>query len=100
MATRTTLNVSLTPQLEGFINGQIASGRYQSASEVIREGLRLLEEKEVMRQTVLSEVRQQIAVGLAAADLGDLHDGEAFFEELDREDQDFHGTRDAAAATP
>ena len=43
MATRTTLNVSLTPDLSRFVEGRIRSGRYQSASEVVREALRLLE---------------------------------------------------------
>ena len=37
------LNVSLTPHLEQFIAASVASGRYQTASEVVRAGLRLLE---------------------------------------------------------
>jgi antitoxin ParD1/3/4 len=41
MANRVTLNISLTPELEQFINARVDSGRYQSASEVVREGLRL-----------------------------------------------------------
>lgn len=40
------LNVSLTPELSGFIAGRVASGHYQSASEVVRAGLRLLEGEE------------------------------------------------------
>ena len=40
------LNVSLTPHLEQFITASVASGRYQSASEVVRAGLRLLERLE------------------------------------------------------
>ena len=43
MAKRITLNISLTPELDRFINARVASGRYQSASEVVREGLRLLD---------------------------------------------------------
>lgn len=43
---RTSLNVSLTPELEQFILGRVASGRYQTASEVVRAGLRLLEQSE------------------------------------------------------
>jgi antitoxin ParD1/3/4 len=43
---RTSLNVSLTPALEQFIAEQVASGRYQTASEVVRAGLRLLERTE------------------------------------------------------
>jgi len=46
MATRTTLNVSLPPELGEFIQRRIDSGRYASASEVVRAALRLLEECE------------------------------------------------------
>jgi antitoxin ParD1/3/4 len=46
MATRTTLNVSLPVELGHFIAAKIASGRYASASEVVRAGLRLLEASE------------------------------------------------------
>jgi antitoxin ParD1/3/4 len=43
---RKTRNVSLTPQLEAFVAGKVASGRYRSASEVVRAALRLLENEE------------------------------------------------------
>ena len=46
MSLKPSLNVSLTPFLERFIAEQLASGRYQSASEVVRAGLRLLEKAE------------------------------------------------------
>jgi antitoxin ParD1/3/4 len=51
MATRTTLNVSLPVELGNFIAAKIASGRYASASEVVRAGLRLLEASEVVSFT-------------------------------------------------
>jgi antitoxin ParD1/3/4 len=43
---RTSLNVSLTPELSAFIAAQLSSGRYQSASEVVRAALRLFQEAE------------------------------------------------------
>ena len=50
MLLRKTRNVSLTPEMEAFIDGRVASGRYRSASEVVRAALRLLEEDERKRQ--------------------------------------------------
>ncbi|HEY8383261.1 MAG TPA: type II toxin-antitoxin system ParD family antitoxin, partial [Microvirga sp.] len=46
MILRKTRNVSLTPELEEFIDNTVASGRYRSASEVVRAALRLLYERE------------------------------------------------------
>ena len=46
MPVRVSKNVSLTPELEAFVDGQVASGRYQTASEVVRAGLRLLQAQE------------------------------------------------------
>ncbi|MCP3959872.1 MAG: type II toxin-antitoxin system ParD family antitoxin [bacterium] len=83
MAGRTTLNVSLTPKLSDFVAATVASGRYLSASEVVREGLRLLEEREVMRQTGLEEARQKIAAGLASLDRGEGIPGEQVFAEIE-----------------
>jgi len=82
MATRTTLNISLTPHLQEFVDQRVASGRYQSASEVIREGLRLLEERDLRRQAARRELQTKIDEGLAAADRGDLHDFDEVFDEL------------------
>ena len=82
MASRVTLNVSLTPELEKFVESKVASGRYQSASEVVREGLRLLEDRELSRRAALEEVRRQIAVGLDQAERGELFDGEEVFREV------------------
>jgi len=49
MPERQTMNVSLPPAQEQFVRDQVASGRYQTASEVIRDGLRLLEREEWKR---------------------------------------------------
>jgi antitoxin ParD1/3/4 len=48
---------------EGFIRKQIESGRYSSASEVIRDALRMMEEREEMRETQIKHLRQQIQEG-------------------------------------
>jgi antitoxin ParD1/3/4 len=50
MILRRTRNVSLTPEMEAFIDGRVASGRYRSASEVVRAALRLMQEDERERQ--------------------------------------------------
>lgn len=48
---------------ERFIKQQIESGRYSSASEVVREALRLLEERQELRETKIQALRQQIQEG-------------------------------------
>ncbi|MBI1829271.1 MAG: type II toxin-antitoxin system ParD family antitoxin [Thaumarchaeota archaeon] len=58
------MNVSLTPQLELFVKKKLDSGLYYSASEVIRDGLRLLEEKDQMREMKLAELRKEIQLGI------------------------------------
>lgn len=60
------MNISLTPELEKFVKGKVESGRYHSASEVIREGLRLLEEQEQLREVKLIALREEIQKGLAS----------------------------------
>ena len=82
MPGRTSLNVSLTPELEQFIASRVASGRYQTASEVVREGLRLLEEREQARETALQELRAKLRRGIEQPDRGELFDGEAVFAEI------------------
>lgn len=59
-----TLNVSLTPHLEEFIHQTVSSGRFQSASELIRTALRLLEEREQERLARLEWLRGEIQKGL------------------------------------
>jgi antitoxin ParD1/3/4 len=64
------MNVSLTPELEQLVAKKVESGRYTSASEVIREALRLLEEQDRLRQERLVEVRHKIDRGLKQLDAG------------------------------
>jgi antitoxin ParD1/3/4 len=84
MAGRTTLNVSLTPRLARFVAERVSAGRHRSASEVIREGLRLLEEHEKERAAALARLSDGIAIGLDQAKRGRLLDGDEVFRELER----------------
>lgn len=65
------MNVSLTPELEELITQKVQSGRYTSASEVVREALRLLEEHDELRQKRLAAVRKEIEEGIAQLDRGE-----------------------------
>jgi antitoxin ParD1/3/4 len=58
------MNVSLTPQLEEFVKRKVASGLYGSASEVMQEALRLLDERDRLRSMRLEELRADIQKGL------------------------------------
>jgi antitoxin ParD1/3/4 len=59
-----TLNVSLTPHLEAFIHQTVSSGRYESASEVVRTALRLLEEHEQQKAATLEWLRGEVQKGI------------------------------------
>jgi antitoxin ParD1/3/4 len=66
------MNVSLTPELEQYVNGKVQSGLYHSASEVVRAGLRLLKEKDEIHQKKLRELRREIQVGIDQAERGEV----------------------------
>lgn len=76
------MNVSLTPELEKFVQEKLQSGRYSSALEVIQEALRLLEERDRIDKGRLEELKQKIAEGLEASERGEVFDGETVFAEL------------------
>jgi antitoxin ParD1/3/4 len=82
MATRTTVNVSLTPELGAFLQSRVKSGRYQTTSEVVREALRLLQHREKEREGSLRQLRAKLQRGAAQADRGELLDGDEVFQEL------------------
>ena len=58
------MNISLTPKLEKLINEKVKSGLYNSASEVVREGLRLLEEQDQLKKIRREELRKEIQKGI------------------------------------
>ena len=65
------MNVSLTVELEKLVENKVKTGRYQSASEVIREGLRLLDDQDQLHEIEIEEVRKKIRRGLDQLDRGD-----------------------------
>ncbi len=58
------MNINLTPQLEEFVQGKVATGQYNNASEVLREALRLLIQQEEERNARLAWLRTAIQQGL------------------------------------
>jgi antitoxin ParD1/3/4 len=76
------MNVSLTPELEQLIRKKVEGGLYLSASEVVREALRLLEERDRVNAMKLDELRKEIQIGIDQADRGELVDGPEAFARL------------------
>jgi antitoxin ParD1/3/4 len=64
------MNVSLTPELDKLVQQKVNSGLYQTASEVVREGLRLLHERDIVREKQLQSLRQRIERGVKQLDAG------------------------------
>ena len=78
------MNVSLTPELESFVNSKVESGRYTSASEVIREALRLLEEHERIRNERLAEFQAELDRRMGSVAQGRSVDSAVVREEIRR----------------
>lgn len=66
------MNVSLTPELEQLVQDKVKTGLYLSASEVVREALRLLDERDQLREIRLTELKKKIAVGVEQAERGEV----------------------------
>jgi antitoxin ParD1/3/4 len=58
------MNISLNPHFEELVKGKVQSGLYNSISEVMREALRLLEERDQLRDLRLEELRSEIQKGI------------------------------------
>lgn len=65
-----TRNINLTDHFDDFVERQVSSGRYQNASEIVREALRLLETQEVERKAKLKALRQAAKQGFDELDQG------------------------------
>ncbi len=74
-----TMTVELGPQLEQAVDDLIQNGRYRSKSEVLREGVRLVQD----RETRLEALKAEIQKGLDAVDAGDVYPAEEVFAELE-----------------
>jgi antitoxin ParD1/3/4 len=77
------MNISLTPELEKLIDERVNSGLYNSASEVVREALRLLMERDQLKQRKLDELRRQIQIGIDASNRGEVVSEEEVMKRLD-----------------
>ncbi len=76
------MNISLTPELDDFVRHQVETGLYQSASEVVRDGLRLLMDRQEIRKLRFDELRKKIAIGIEELDRDESVDMDELFREL------------------
>ena len=82
MARQTTLNVSLTPPLRDFVDAKVRAGGYAAAPEVVRDGLRALQERERAAAAFWAEVKAKVAVARREVAEGKTVDGEAAMDSL------------------
>lgn len=83
MATSRNPSIHLSEHHRQLVDGLVASGRYQGVSDVVRDGLRLLEDREVSRGRVLEEIGRVVEEGIASGGAGEL-DLDAIVAEAER----------------
>jgi antitoxin ParD1/3/4 len=66
------MNVSLTPELEALVHEQVQSGQYSSASEVIRDALRMFNQRQRDRLAKLEDLRREIQIGIDQVERGEV----------------------------
>ena len=76
------MNVSLTPELERYVASKVAEGLYNSQSEVVRHGLRLLFERDQLLDARIAEVKKAVTEGLEEARRGELIGDEQVVSQL------------------
>lgn len=88
-----TRNINLTDHLDALVQDKVVSGRYQNASEVVRDALRLLEERDAETQKGVDAVREKIAAGLASLERGEFEEGEGVFARLRKRSASFRAIK-------
>ena len=78
------MEISVSPEFQQFIEGQLALGAYATPSEVVGDALRLLQLHDRERETLVSNLRQKIAVGVGQLDRGETVGADEVFDELRR----------------
>lgn len=81
------MQVSLTPELEQFIQTQIESGKYSSAEEVVTAGIKLLEERERIYKGRFEELKKEVTIGIEELERGESLDGREVIEQLRQKNQ-------------
>ena len=85
IAEQNVMNISLTSELEKLIQEQVKKGKYSSASEMVGEALRLLWERDRIKEKRLAELKEKIRVGIEELDRGEGIDGEDVFDEIEED---------------
>ncbi len=76
------MNVSLTPDMEQFIQNQVESGKYTSASEVIQAALQMFVQQQDIYQGRKEELQKEIMIGIEASRRGEVVDADTVFNRL------------------
>ena len=78
------MNISLTPELESFVNAKVSCGFYTSASEVIRESLRLMHTYDDVQKQRIAELSKAIHIGVEQLHNKQYVDGQSSREKMKR----------------
>ena len=82
------MNVNLSTELEHLVQLKLNSGRYTSANEVVRDALHLMAERDELLENRKQELQSGIAKGLNSLQRGEGIDGDEFFAQLERDEND------------
>lgn len=76
------MDITLTPELEQYLQSKVSSGEYASPNEVFLVGIRLLQDLEQTYQGRFEELRNEVRFGLEAAERGEVVDSDKVFNRL------------------